>query len=278
VETINDRASMKKWIDGYDTGIRYVDDYVGRIVERLKAAGIYEDTAIIISADHGENQGELGIYGEHATADVATCRVPMIVRWPGVAPRGPASDLQYNVDLAPTLMDLLGGEHQPLWDGQSFAPALRGQSAEPRSEIVISQCAHVCQRSVRFSSADGTPWLYVRTYHEGFHLFPDEMLFDLKADPYEQHDVAQSQPDICRDAAARLSRWHDDQMAHIAERYPHDVVDPMRTVLAEGGPFHASTDPRITDLPDYIKRLRATGREEGAQALEKRYGHLLDAR
>lgn len=42
-----------------------------------------EDTAILISADHGESLGELGIYSEHGTADEATCRIPMIVRWPG---------------------------------------------------------------------------------------------------------------------------------------------------------------------------------------------------
>jgi arylsulfatase A-like enzyme len=70
--TITDRSALRAMLDGYDTAIRYADEHIGRIVAHLKSAGVYEDTAIIISADHGENQGELGIYGEHATADAAT--------------------------------------------------------------------------------------------------------------------------------------------------------------------------------------------------------------
>ena len=43
-----------------------------------------DDLIILITADHGENMGELGNYGEHGTADHATCRIPMIMRWPGM--------------------------------------------------------------------------------------------------------------------------------------------------------------------------------------------------
>ena len=77
-------TTLKQWIDCYDLSIRYVDDCVAVIVEKLKAAGVYEDTVIVISADHGENNGHLGIYGEHGTADHATCNIPFIVRWPNV--------------------------------------------------------------------------------------------------------------------------------------------------------------------------------------------------
>ncbi len=64
-------------------GVRYADEQVGRNVEVLKKGGVYDETAIIASADHGENMGELGIYGEHGTVDAMTCRVPMIIKWPG---------------------------------------------------------------------------------------------------------------------------------------------------------------------------------------------------
>ena len=189
---ITDRASLRRHIDGYDTAIRYADDYFGRIVDRLKDAGVYDETAILVSADHGENQGELGIWAEHATADIATCRIPLIVRWPDCRRKGETDDsLRYNVDLAPTLMDLLGGAKPALWDGESFAPALTGLGETPpdREDIVISQCAHVCQRSVRWAD-----WLYMRTYHDGFHLFPQEMLFDIAGDPYEQRISPASGP------------------------------------------------------------------------------------
>lgn len=262
---VTDRASLRRQIDGYDTGIRYVDDQVGKIVERLKRDGVYDDTAIIISADHGENQGELGIYGEHGTADAATCRIPLIVRWPG-GRQGIADDgLHYNLDCAPTLMDLLGGKKQPIWDGVSFAATITNGTPQGREDLVISQCAHVCQRSVRWDQ-----WLYLRTYHDGFRLFPQEMLFDLDADPHEQNDLAPQHPDVCREGAWRLARWHDAQMQKMA-RGNTDMTDPLWTVLQEGGPFHALHERGRSPLPAYLERLEATGRADGAAALREKY-------
>lgn len=268
--TLADHDDQRRMIDGYDTGIRYVDDHIGQIVAQLKAAGIYDETAIIISADHGENQGELGIYGEHGTADVATCRIPLIIKWPGFG-SGENHGLHYNVDLAPTLMDLLVGESCPIWDGESFAPAITEGDADcGHEEIIFSQCAHVCQRSVRWGN-----WLYIRTYHDGFHLFPKEMLFDLAKDPHEQHDLAESQPTVCREGAWRLMRWHDAQMQKMAIT-SSDSVDPLWTVIREGGPFHARTtlpgQPQgLPGLAAYIRRLRTTDRSDGAAILEARY-------
>jgi arylsulfatase A-like enzyme len=268
--TIENRTDMKRWIDGYDTGIRYADHYVGRAIDFLKSAGLYEQTAIIVSGDHGENQGELGLYGEHATADVGTCRIPMIVKWPGL-PKGHVDDrLHYNVDLAPTLMDLLGGEKPALWDGQSFASTLTDGRANGRDDLVISQCAHVCQRSVRWDK-----WLYMRTYHDGFHLFPQEMLFDLQSDPYEQNDIALKHPELCREGAWRLSRWHDVQMNKLALTGPGDMTDPLWTVIQEGGPAHALHAGPESPLPRYLKRLEATGRADGAAALREKYKAFL---
>ena len=268
---IDDLADLRRVVDGYDTAVRYVDDYVGRIMAKLKALGIEQDTAIVISADHGENLGELGIYCEHATADDATCRIPLIVRWPGGG-SGVCEDLCYNVDWSATLAELLGQPRPKLWDGRSFAGnVLEGLSSDaPREDLIISQGAHVCQRAVRWDR-----WIYVRTYHDGFHLFPSEMLFDLAADPHEQIDLAPENPDKLREGAWRLMRWHDAQMARMAESDCRPV-DPMWTILAEGGPFHArlrapGRPGSKGGLEDYCRHLERTGRAEGARILRERY-------
>lgn len=269
-----DRAGIRRVIDGYDTAIKYVDDQIAKLVAKLKEAGIYEDTAIIISADHGENMGELGIYSEHGTADVGTCRVPLIIKWPGAVSGVRNTKMHYNLDLPPTLMELLGGEAKPIWDGQSFAGALTQGDDIGREEVTISQCAHVCQRSVRWEN-----WLYMRTYHCGFHLFPQEMLYNLDTDPHEQENLAESHPDLCREGAWRLSRWHDAQMQKLAT-YQRDVTDPLWRVIEEGGPFHARlSDGRVPGSPSgglrgfevYLERLEQTGRADGAAALRERY-------
>jgi arylsulfatase A-like enzyme len=263
---VDDLKSMRAIVDGYDTAIRYVDDRVGKIVQMLKDAGVYDDTAIIISADHGENFGELGLYAEHATADVATCRIPMIVKWPKMKQGVVDDGLRYNVDMAPTIMDLLGRDQCPVWDGESFAEVLKTGTGPKRDQIVISQCAHVCQRSVRWDN-----WLYMRTYHDGFHLFPQEMLYDLSTDPYEQNDLAEQRPEIVREGAWRLSKWHDDQMQKMFQ----DKQDPLWTVIEEGGPYHALHAPGRSPLPKYLEYLEKTGRKDGADQLRAKYAKYL---
>ena len=254
-------ADLRRMIDGYDCGVAYMDGHIGQLLAALEAHGVLDDLAIIVSADHGENLGELGIYGEHGTADGITCRIPLIVRWPGGV-RGHEAGLHYNLDLAPTLAKLLGRPPAANWDGQSFAPAIARGEACGRDDLVISQCAHVCQRGVRWGQ-----WLYMRTYHDGYHLFPQEMLYNLAEDPHEQVDLAAAEPQVADQGLRRLTEWHDRMMATMPPGY-HD--DPMYTVLAEGGPFHARGS-----LKTYLSRLEATGRGDAVEELKRRHPQEL---
>jgi len=258
---INDFNGLRQMIDGYDCGIRYMDTHIGMIFEAFEKQGIsFDDLTIIVSADHGENMGELGIYGEHATADHATCRIPMIIKWPGCKEGHVDNGLHYNLDLGPTLAEMLRVEPEKNWDGVSYAPAILQGEDCGREYLVISQCAHVCQRSVRFG-----PYLYIRTYHDGYHLFPDEMLFNIEEDPYEQNDIASQCPEVCMKAVYCLNKWHDNMM----KTMKYDV-DPLWTVIREGGPFHARGR-----LREYLNRLEKTGRGYAVDELKRRHPNEL---
>lgn len=250
-------AQLKKVFDGYDCGIKYADYLMGMIFDKLKEFGLYDDTAIIITSDHGENMGELGIYAEHATADHPTCHIPMIIKWPGKAAGAVDTEFHYNLDIVPTVAELLGLPECTEWDGKSYAGALDGKYGTGHDSLVLSQQAHVCQRSARFGD-----WLYIRTIHDGFHLFDDEMLFNIKDDPYEQNDVKLGYPEICAKGAKIILDWTDAMM-----KKSHYSVDPMWTVVKEGGPFHAP----IGALKKYIPRLEQTSRKDGAEKLKKKY-------
>jgi arylsulfatase A-like enzyme len=255
---LGDMADLRRYIDGYDCGIRYMDDHIGQLFAALEEAGVMDDLAIIISSDHGENLGELGLYGEHGTADNITCRIPLIIRWPGGAQGGSDKGLHYNLDLGPTLAELLRRPAKPHWDGESFAATITRRADRGREYLVISQGCHVCQRSVRWGD-----WLYMRTYHDGYHLFPTEMLYNVANDPHEQHDLAVARPDLCAQGLRYLTEWHDQMMATMPAGY---TEDPMRIVLAEGGPFHARGF-----LKDYVKRLEATERGHAVAELRRRH-------
>lgn len=247
---------LPRLLNGYDNGIAYADAQLGLVFALLREQGIYEETAIIITSDHGENMGELGLYAEHGTADHPTCHVPLIIKWPGGAKNATADGLRYQLDLVPTMATLLRQKINPAWSGQDFSGDIWGEPTAAREALVLSQMAHVCQRSARFG-----PWLYMRTYHDGYHLFDSEMLFDLERDPYEQHDVKAQHPDVCAQGAKIILDWHDEQM-----RKSDSPVDPLWTVMKEGGPYHTRTD-----LARYIRRLRETGRADGADRLSREY-------
>lgn len=254
---VTDRAGLHRFFDGYDCGVRYMDTMIGKLLDALREEGVYDDLAIIVTADHGENLGELGMYAEHGTADEITTRIPMLIKWPGVKPGTVLEGFHYNLDIVPTMADLLNLPHYEKWDGESYANALLTGEDQGRDYLVVSQCAHVCQRSVRFGD-----YLYMRTYHDGYHLWKNEMLFDLKNDPHEQFDIAEENPALCGQACRYLVDW-EHQMRLTADT----DIDPLVTVLREGGPFHAKDG----NLPEYCRRLEQTGRKDGADALRKKY-------
>jgi len=251
-----DMADLRRFVDGYDCGVRYMDAHIGQLFDALRQEGVFDDTAILVSADHGENLGELGIYGEHATADRATCRIPLIIRWPGCRKGHVDGGLHYNLDLAPTLARLLGVEPKAAWDGGSFARSVTDGEAEGRPYLVVSQMAHGCQRGVRFDR-----WLYLRTWHDGYRLFDRDMLFDVEKDPYEQRNVAAENPQVVDRAASLYLDWHDSMM-----RSMEKAEDPLWTVMGEGGPYHTKGH-----LGAYCGRLEKTGRGWAVPELKRRH-------
>jgi arylsulfatase A-like enzyme len=250
---LDSMEAVKQWIDGYDVGIRYADDHVGRLIDALDEIGVLDDTIIMVSADHGENQGELNVWGDHQTADEMTCRIPLVVRWPGLTDEGRVdSALHYHFDWAATMIELLGGQVPDNWDGRSFADAFREGRDEGREFLVTSQMAWACQRGVRYGD-----FYVLQTYHDGYKMLDPVMLFDLANDPHEQIDMANERPDLVDRGMRYLADWYRD-MASTAV----NDVDPMMTVLRGGGPFHCRNQ-----LPAYLERLCATGRAHHAERL-----------
>ncbi len=252
--------AVRKMFDGYDTGVAYADMHIGRIIQALKDNGLYNDTAIVISADHGENLGELWVYGDHQTADHITHRVPMIVRWPGVTDSraGQTDDrLMHSLDFGATSLELSGVSVPPEWDGRSFASTIAEPGASHRDWLVVSQLAWCAQRAARWDR-----YICIQTYHDGFHDYPQFMVFDLEEDPHEQNNLADTHPDLVDTGKRILHDWHTEAMTRAT--HPHD---PLYTVLNEGGPYHVRGEGA-----DYLKRLRATGRSDAAERLAAKHG------
>jgi arylsulfatase A-like enzyme len=259
-DQIDSMEAYRRWIDGYDTGIRYADEHLGLILDRLESLGVLDDTLILVSSDHGENQGELAVYGDHQTADAITNRVPMVVRFPrsmGIA-RAVHDGLCYPFDVFASVLELAGGRQPPEWDARSFAQDLRQGRWPGRDFLVLSNGAWVCQRSARWDR-----WLLIRTLHSGFKSYPELLLFDLEADPHELENLADSRTDVVSYGLGLIERWREQTLALTVHGH-----DPFDTVLREGGPLHARYG--TAEFDGYLGRLRATGRERFAEELAER--------
>ena len=260
----SDLDQVRRMFDGYDTGVRYADEHIGRMLHALTELGVDDDTAVLVSGDHGETLGELGIYCDHHTADQHVSRVPGILRWPGVTTPGSVdTGLHYQVDLAATILELVGARVPSGWDGATFADSLRAGEPAGRDALVLSQGAWTAQRSVRWED-----WLCIRTYHDGYHDLPDVLLFDLAADPNEQRDLSARHPDVVDAGFRFLEDWRDDALSRSTT-----AVDPLWTVLREGGPWHVRGH-----LVAYLERLRETGRSAQAERLAAKHAAEIELR
>jgi arylsulfatase A-like enzyme len=181
----------------YDGEIRYVDDQLARLYGILDILGLQESTLIMVTSDHGEEFGERGSWGHAHTLFEEQVHVPLLVAGPGIeGPRTIAAQVGL-VDLAPTLLELVGLSPPEGLHGRSLAPLLRGQTADSRSAAANSRPALL--ETSRFDTN------LIGLRRRGWKLLLDlgtgrEWLFELSTDPGETQNLASDRTDI----AARL--------------------------------------------------------------------------
>ena len=220
-DTIQNRDHLRHMVNGYDAEIAYTDYHVQQVLDAL---GDLDDTAIIISADHGEAMGEHGVYGDHVCADECINRVPLIIKWPGVTPKGlSCSDYLYNVDFSATLIEMTGGEVPEYYDGRSFAEGLRTGSCRLHDYLVWGHGLYTLQRAVR------TPdHLLVRTYDDFGYSFDPVELYNMSNDPYQTHNIRDEEPNTLQAMDHYLTEWLHEQRVK-----PYALPDPMEVVWRE---------------------------------------------
>jgi arylsulfatase A-like enzyme len=169
--------------DRYDGEVTFTDKYVGKLLDFIAARPWGARTAIVVSADHGEAFGEHGQYSHGFELWENLVRVPLFFVVPGAAPRridAPTSA----IDLAPTILDLFGLPPEPSFEGESLVPELYG--APPPDRDVVLDLPVTSDSDRRRAIVHG---------HRKLIAFGDDKmfeLFDLDADPTEEHPILRS--------------------------------------------------------------------------------------
>ncbi|MFW6045181.1 MAG: sulfatase-like hydrolase/transferase [Planctomycetota bacterium] len=167
----------------YRAKVSFMDELIGRVLERLQQSSLGDNALCIYTSDHGDMIGEHGLWAKGTFYD-PSARVPMIVSWPGRLPEGERRDTVVGLgDVAPTLVELTGGEPLPHTDGRSFWPLLE------RSNADVPGCAYSesCGRNNSGPARMVRKGRWKLNYYENYA--PE--LFDVEADPHEMQNLAE---------------------------------------------------------------------------------------
>jgi arylsulfatase A-like enzyme len=183
-ELVLGRRDIRRLNALYNGEITYHDQMIGQLIQEMKRLGIFEDTVVVITSDHGEEFLEHGSAGHGHSMFEELLHVPLIVRLPdghAVSHRH-VDTVVGHVDIAPTLCDLLGTKCMDHIPGESMVPLLNGKSAHHIEHTRVAEFPSGRQyalRSARF-----------KTIFRGF----ESELFDLFTDPNETKNTSEDYP------------------------------------------------------------------------------------
>lgn len=178
----------------YADEVAYFDQAFGELIEGLRGLGRLDDTLVVLASDHGEAFLEHGdVHHCHEVYETSV-HTPLLLRLPGAAHAGRHAATVENLDLLPTLLDLLGVDAGAArFAGRSLRGAIEGGAAEGRLAFA--------QQGVLRSVRDAR-YKLIQDAESG-----DVRLYDLDADPHEERDVARRQPGLERRLQRALDAW-----------------------------------------------------------------------
>ncbi len=217
---------IQEVVDRYDSAIAFTDDQIGRLLEHLEELGLDRNTVVVVTSDHGDAFGEKGL-ASHGYLYDFNLLVPLIVALPGGAGGGRRVVEQVrSVDVVPTVLDVLGLPVPGEIDGTSLRDLLEGRPGGAPRDAWSYAASSNRGISVRLANRrkyilNHTPWPPLQGREE---------LYDLVADPAEEHDLAAT--------SGRLREIRQQAVRRLVERIQGLVVHlsngeegPLRGVL-----------------------------------------------
>lgn len=207
---IDPAAYIAHDLDWYDGSIRGMDAEIGRLLERLRALGLGEETLIVFTSDHGEEFLEHGrtFHGQSAYGELN--RVPLVLWGPGRAPAGARLEQTVEtIDIMPTLLEISQLRPPPEIQGRSLVPLLAGKkdwtsrpaiTEKPRAEDDLPPLDTDSVAIV----ADGWKLIHNTRRHPPKAEYE---LYDFARDPLDRTDVAVQHPEVVKRLSGELEAW-----------------------------------------------------------------------
>jgi choline-sulfatase len=205
---------------GYYAQVSMIDRCIGMLLDALEESGLSEETLFLYTSDHGEQLGHRGLYSKCYGYD-SSVHVPLFLSCPGTIPEGRENDsLVEHIDLTALMCDALGVERMKC-SGRSFWDVCTGNADQgPRDTVYSAWSRAQCFRNSDYK------WIH-RLAENGEMV--DEV-YDLQADPAEQHNIAASQAGRMA-MASFLPELQNLSLRHfrtqVADLFPEAVQPPL---------------------------------------------------
>ncbi len=223
----------KKNRDRYDSEVFFTDLWLGKVLAAARAQPYWDHTAVIVTGDHGEAFGEHGMYKHAFDLWDVLVRVPLIIRAPGARPVR-IREARTHIDLAPTIVDLMGQPRLEQFVGQSLVPEIYGAPAPPRPALLLELAEDSHNPGLRAVIAGD------------YKLIADTRggrarLFNLSTDPGELDNLARREPTKLREMLDLLKTEFDK----IPSVEPHGGMKLLSGRRARGpeGPAASEVKP-----------------------------------
>jgi arylsulfatase A-like enzyme/Flp pilus assembly protein TadD len=236
----------------YDGEIAFADEQVGRLLRFLKDKGLYQNTVIVLSGDHGESLGEHGEKTHGFFIYNVTMHVPLIIHLPGKPATQTVADPVSLVDLMPTVLAATGLDIPSQVQGRSLLSALRGEKID-RDRTLYGE-TFLPRLHFNWSELRGAE---NAKYH--FIDAPRPELYDLTKDPGELRNLFPEKKAVAEEMRAKLAGLIREYSAgkELAEKTGLDpaLMERLKSLGYAG--FSGGGDPTITnrDLPDPKDRI-----------------------
>jgi arylsulfatase A-like enzyme len=239
--------------DWYDSSIRGMDAEIARLLERVRAAGLADKTAVVFLSDHGEEFQDHGRMWHGQSVYSEMMRVPLVIRWPGHVSARRVTDPVQLIDVMPTLLDISRLTPPEGLQGQSLMPLLTAASGGNAGAVSAADSGWRNRPVIMEKIPDGTAEEFPNTIEAtaiidgqwklihnraGAADRPEYELFDVANDPFDQKNLAGENPEVVK----RLAK----------------AIEGFRSMAAAA---RLKPDTEATDKmsPEQLQRLRSLG-------------------
>jgi arylsulfatase A-like enzyme len=211
------KNELKQLKAKYAGEVTLLDRWVGTLLEKIEDMGLFENTAVIFTSDHGTFLGEHGYIGKNGHLYEEVCHIPLIIRMPdseNIKPKR-CEALVQPPDIMPTILDLANQKIPKIVEGESLLPLINGED-EGKREVTVSSGSLIPEKggykNTRRLTITSKEWVLIATIPDlsetdvlGRKIKPE--LYNLKKDPTQIINLFGEEQEIAKKLHSKMIRF-----------------------------------------------------------------------